>query len=147
MGMFNSILQKLGLGHMAAPAPAAAPPPPPGDQGPRTATSQMPIQGEAQAMAAAPVREVDVVAKLKKLAADNPQTLNWTGSIIDLMKLFGLASDHAARVRLAEELAYPHDLPQATDQDAVTKVNIWLHQTVIQKLADIAGKRSADLLG
>ena len=67
MGLFGTILEKLGLGKstaQAAPQPAPAAPAP-------TAT-QPAAPAPPKAMA-----EVDVVAKLESLAAANKEKLNW----------------------------------------------------------------------
>ena len=37
-----------------------------------------------------PMTPVDVVGKLERLAASNPQKLNWQRSIVDLLKLLDL---------------------------------------------------------
>lgn len=123
MSLFSSILEKLGFGHADAPAtptPQAAP-----------ATPAAP--------AAIPV--VDVVAKLEGLAAANPQKLNWKVSIVDLMKLLGIDSSFAARKELATELGCPADKMGDSAQ-----MNMWLHKTVLQKLADNGGNVPKELL-
>lgn len=84
---------------------------------------------------------VDVVAKLEALAAANPQTLNWKVSIVDLMKLLGLDSSFAARKELATEL----DCPAEKMADSA-QMNMWLHKTVLQKLADNGGNIPKELL-
>jgi hypothetical protein len=89
MGFFGSILERLGLKSARAetattpPAPGYAPPPP------------------------VAVAVVDVVARLEKLAAANPQKLNWKTSIVDLLKLLDIDSSFAARKELAAELQCP----------------------------------------
>jgi hypothetical protein len=129
MGIFSSILSKLGFGSdAAAAAPAAAP--------------------EAAAPAAAPapaapvaIAVVDVVSRLTDLAAKHPEKLNWKVSIVDLMKLLGLDSSLAARKELATELHCPADKMGDSAQ-----MNMWLHKTVLQKLADNGGNVPKDLL-
>ena len=54
------------------------------------------------------ISEVDVVAKLEKLASENPAQLNWKVSIVDLLKLLDIDSSGAARKELADS---PLDLP------------------------------------
>ncbi len=135
MSIFSAILGKLGFGSKpdtpATVAPAVA-----------TASPAAPADG-APSAAAAPVAVsvVDVVGKLEALAAANPEKLNWRVSIVDLMKLLGLDSSFAARKELATELGCPAD--QMGDSAAM---NIWLHQTVLQKLADNGGNVPASLL-
>lgn len=125
MSLFSSILEKLGFSHPAAPA-ASAPAP-----------QAMPVTPAAPI--AIPV--VDVVAKLEGLAAANPQKLNWKVSIVDLMKLLGIDSSFAARKALAIELGCPADKMGDSAQ-----MNMWLHKTVLQKLADNGGNVPKELL-
>jgi uncharacterized protein DUF3597 len=68
------------------------------------------------------------------MAAKRPEKLNWQSSIVDLMKLVDLDPSLANRKTLAGELGYAGDT-----QDSA-KMNIWLHQQVMQKLAAAAGK-------
>ncbi|HEX2011872.1 MAG TPA: DUF3597 domain-containing protein [Roseateles sp.] len=123
MGLFSKILDKLGFG-TAAPAAPAAP-------------------AAAPAAAAPPVgiSAVDVVARLEALAAKNPEKLNWKLSIVDLMKLLGLDSSLGARKELAAELGCPADKMGDSAQ-----MNMWLHKTVLQKLADNGGNIPKELL-
>jgi hypothetical protein len=67
---------------------------------------------------------------LAKKAADNSETLDWQNSIVDLMKLLGLDSSLAARKILAQELGYTGAL------DGSAEMNIWLHQKVMEKVAE-----------
>jgi hypothetical protein len=83
---------------------------------------------------------VDVAAVLNKMAADNPEKLDWKNSIVDLMKLLKLDSSITARKQLAKDLNYTGN----TNDSA--SMNIWLHQQVMQKLAANGGKVPADLL-
>lgn len=122
MGLFSTILEKLGFGHsMAQAAPASQP---------------------AAAPKAAPTMEVvDVVGHLEHLAASNPQKLNWKTSIVDLLKLLGLDSSQAARKGLATELGCP-----AEKMGDSAQMNMWLHKTVLQKLAANGGNIPKELL-
>ena len=85
--------------------------------------------------------ETDVVAKLEKLAADNPQKLNWRTSIVDLMKLLGMESSLSERKELAAELGYPRD-----QMDDSAKMNVWLHKQVLRKIAENGGNVPKELL-
>ncbi|MDC6171086.1 DUF3597 domain-containing protein [Paucibacter sp. XJ19-41] len=127
MGLFSKILDKLGFGSAAAepaaPAPAA------------------PATAPAAPLAPVAISAVDVVAQLEALAAKNPEKLNWKLSIVDLMKLLGLDSSLAARKELATELACPADKMGDSAQ-----MNMWLHKTVLQKLADNGGNIPKELL-
>jgi 3-oxoacyl-ACP reductase-like protein len=132
MGFFNSILEKLGLSHAAAPAPAAAP----------VAAAPAAAATPSAPPPPAPISAVDVVAKLDDLAAHNPEKLNWKVSIVDLLKLLGLDSSFGTRKQLATELGCPADKMADSAQ-----MNMWLHHTVLQKLADSGGNIPKELLG
>ena len=95
----------------------------------------------APAAGAAGAALVDVAAQLDSRAAANPEKLNWKTSIVDLMKLLGLDSSLAARKELATELGCPADLMGDS-----AKMNVWLHKTVLQKLADNGGNVPPELL-
>jgi hypothetical protein len=137
MGLFSSILAKLGLEHAAAAAPAAAAPEAPASAAP----AATPASVDAAPTAPTPVPVVDVVAHLDELAAKNPEKLNWKVSIVDLLKLLGLDSSLASRKELATELNCPSDKLADSAQ-----MNMWLHKTVLQKLADNGGNVPKDLL-
>lgn len=137
MGFFSTILEKLGIGNAAAsPAAAAA-----GAAAPPAAAAAS--VGTLPATAAAPkaVALVDVVAQLEKRAAANAQKLNWRTSIVDLLKLLDIDSSLAARKALATELACPADLMADS-----AKMNMWLHKTVLARIAANGGNVPADLL-
>ena len=136
MSIFGTILSKLGLGGdkgaAAADAPVAAAAP----------AADAPATDAADAApAVAAISAVDVVAKLEGLAAANPEKLNWKVSIVDLMKLLDLDSSLSARKELAGELDCPADKMEDSAQ-----MNMWLHQTVLQKLAENGGNVPAELL-
>ena len=125
MSIFATILSKLGFGSAQAATPAAAPAaaPAPAPQAPTA------------------ISVVDVVGQLEALAAKNPEKLNWRVSIVDLMKLLGLDSSLTARKQLATELGCPADKMGDSAQ-----MNMWLHQTVLQKLAANGGNVPKELL-
>ncbi len=134
MGLFGSILAKLGFGKPEpAPAPAPAPLPVP----PVATAAPVP----AAPPAPAPIAVVDVVAQLEQRAAANPQKLNWKTSIVDLLKLLDLDSSFAARKELATELGCPADFMGDS-----AKMNVWLHKTVLAKIAENGGNVPKDLL-
>lgn len=128
MGIFSTILSKLGFGEAEAAAPAAAP----ADAAPAA---------PAAAAAPAAISVVDVVSQLEGMAKANPEKLNWKTSIVDLMKLLGLDSSLAARKELAGELGCPADKMGDSAQ-----MNMWLHKTVLQKLAENGGNIPKELL-
>ncbi len=133
MSFFGKILAKLGMGS----AQAATPPP--------VTTAPAATAPVATAPVAPPppqpIAIVDVVAQLEERAASNPQKLNWKTSIVDLLKLLELDSSLAVRKELASELGCPADFMGDS-----AKMNIWLHKTVLQKIADNGGNIPADLL-
>ena len=132
MGIFGNILAKLGIGDNS-PAPAN-----------ETPVTEAASSSPAVALApAAPVTisAVDVVSKLEQLASAHPEKLNWKVSIVDLLKLLDLDSSLASRKNLATELGCP-----AGKMGDSAAMNMWLHQTVLQKLAENGGNIPADLL-
>jgi hypothetical protein len=135
MSLFGTILEKLGLKSAktaAAPAPAPQVPTPP----PAATQVTAPTAPATPAMSV-----VDVVAKLEGLAAKNPQKLNWKVSIVDLLKLLDINSSFAARKELATELGCPADLMGDS-----AKMNMWLHKTVLSKIAENGGNIPKELL-
>ena len=136
MSLFGTILEKLGLSHGVA---QAAPP-----SGTPSAPARQAAAAPPGAPAAPPpvaIAVVDVVARLEALAASNREKLNWKVSIVDLLKLLGLDSSLAARKALATELGCPADKIGDSAQ-----MNMWLHKTVLQKLADNGGNIPRELL-
>ena len=133
MSIFSSILAKLGFGDKKDDTVAAAP----------TPAADTPVASITPVAPAAPVAisEVDVVAKLTTLAAASPEKLNWKTSIVDLMKLLGMDSSLAVRKELATELGCPTEKMGDSAQ-----MNMWLHKTVLQKLAANGGNIPADML-
>ena len=131
MSLFEKILDKLGLRRSAKAEPVPDVP---------TTVAAAPV-APATAPAPAPIALVDVVAQLETLAASNPQKLNWRVSIVYLLKLLGLESSFAARKELAVELGCPSEKMGASAQ-----MNMWLHKTVLQKLADNGGNIPKELL-
>ena len=137
MGLFNTILQKLGFmkdkaveavaGETAAAAEAPAAP-----------AEAAPMEAAAVETVAA---AVDVVAVCEALAAKNPQKLNWRTSIVDLMKLLGMDSSLANRKELAKELGCPENLIGGD----YSQMNVWLIKAVMKKLAENGGKVPEEL--
>ncbi len=134
MGFFSKILDKLGFNSGGNK----------GDEATTTADASATTAGGAATAGSAPVtpmREVDVVAQLEQKAAANPQKLNWRTSIVDLLKLLDIDSSLAARKELATELGCPANLMGDSAQ-----MNMWLHKTVLAKLAANGGNVPKDLL-
>ena len=150
MSFFNKILDTLGLGSAEAKPKRVHPVPEARDNDPTTfakpATSPA-AQTQTQTPAPdapaspAPVAQVDVMAQLEAMAAKNSQKLNWKTSIVDLLKLLGIDSSYGARKELATELGCPADFMEES-----AKMNVWLHKTVLRKIAENGGNVPADLL-
>ncbi len=100
----------------------------------------MPKPPEAPHVAAIPV--VDVVSQLEAKAAKNPEKLNWKVSIVDLLKLLEMDSSLKARKELAQELGCPANLMGGD----YAQMNIWLHKTVLAKIAENGGNIPKELL-
>jgi hypothetical protein len=132
MAFFSNILEKLGFGSgTSAPSTSAQQPSAaPGGAGAAPATPP------PQAIAV-----VDVVAQLEKRAAANPQKLNWRTSIVDLLKLLDMDSSFESRKELATELGCPADLMGDS-----AKMNVWLHKTVLARIAANGGNVPKELL-
>ena len=129
MSLLNTILSKLGLATAeASPAPS----------GGAAASGAAPPTG---APAPTPVSLVDVTKKLEGLAAASPHKSNWRTSIADLLRLLEIDNSYAARKELATELGCPAEL-----MDDSAKMNIWLHKTVLRKLAENGGNVPQELL-
>lgn len=131
MGLLGTILEKLGLGHLTAQAGQQTAPAQPSPASPMPPKATPP-----KAMAV-----VDVVAKLEDMAAKHKEKLNWKVSIVDLLKLLGIDSGLAARKELATELGCPQEKMADSAQ-----MNMWLHKTVLKKLADNGGNIPKELL-
>jgi len=132
MGFFGTILAKLGFGSTAE-NPTTIP-----TSGTTPTSSSAPPTASS---APKPLAVVDVVAQLEQRAAANPQKLNWRTSIVDLLKLLDIDSSLTARKELATELGCPADLMQDS-----AKMNMWLHKTVLARIAANGGNVPKDLL-
>ena len=143
MSIFGSIVSAIfkhaGPSASAAPASSASAPSQPapaGAGGPAPAGAST-----AGAAPAAPGATVDVAAIMDKLTAQSKESdIDWRHSIVDLMKLLNLNSSLHARKELAQELHYTGNMNNSAS------MNIWLHQQVMQKLAQNGGKIPSDLM-
>ena len=144
MGMFGDLMGKIFRAGADAERPSDA-------GGPRESRVQAAQRqgvsvAEARPRAATGVAEtagrqnVDIEATLDKLAASNPEKLDWKHSIVDLMKLVGMDSSLAARKELADDLKY------TGDKNDSAKMNMWLHKEVMRRLAENGGRVPQDLL-
>jgi hypothetical protein len=140
MSILSTILSKLGIGK-----PKEEPAKPPAQKtAAQAAADREAIIKRIREIQAGKVKDVpmvDVVAKLEKMAAENPQKLNWKRSIVDLLKLLGIDSSFEARKELATELGCPTDL-----MDDSAQMNTWLHKAVLEKIAANGGNIPMELL-
>src|SRR6185369_15649749 len=148
MGFFNNILEKLGLKkhqeEKAIPASGSvgkkAEPTfhPTKDFNPTGSVGASGTAGAGTSGSAIP--EVDVVAKLEKMAAGSG--LDWKVSIVDMLKVLGIDSSKEARIELAKELGCPPDLIGGD----YSKMNVWLHKEVLRRIAANGGNIPGNLL-
>jgi hypothetical protein len=80
-----------------------------------------------------PMTRAQVEDMLKKIADQQHEDLDWRRSIVELMKLLKLDSSLNARKELAQELGYKGALIGSAE------MNVWLHEQVMQKLAESGG--------
>lgn len=134
MGFFSKILDKLGFDtdNSQVEETVRTPVPP---------VSTATVSAAPAATQVTPMREVDVVAQLEHKAASHPEKLNWRTSMVDLLKLLDIDSSLTARKALATELGCPAGLMGDSAQ-----MNMWLHKTVLAKLAANGGNVPKELL-
>ncbi|MDD1607226.1 MAG: DUF3597 domain-containing protein [Methylococcaceae bacterium] len=136
MSIFSFITEKLGIGSAAAEeAPNTEP------SAPTVAPVEVSDTAQPAPVLSSTISVVDVVSKLEGLSASHAEKLNWKVSIVDFLKLLGLDSSLTARKELAKELGCP-----AEKMGDSAQMNIWLHKTVLQKLAQNGGNIPPDLL-
>jgi hypothetical protein len=127
MSIFGSIVSAI-FGKGPAPGANAAVPGAPSAPAPKGT----PTVGGAPSTGTPLTRE-QVREMIKNLANAQPEKYNWDVSIVDLMKLLKLDSSLTARKQLAQELGYKGEL------NGSAEMNIWLHQQVMDKLAESGG--------
>ena len=144
MGFFSKILDKLGFDAGAGKVDDMLRTPIPQATG-AAAAEQAAAKADTSVMGGAPAGKpaamVDVVANLEAKAAANSQKLNWRTSIVDLLKLLDIDSSLTARKELATELGCPANLMGDSAQ-----MNMWLHKTVLAKIAANGGNVPKELL-
>ena len=161
MSLFKKILGKLGIKKDAEEVTPAPKKEKPSSKGPteaprqpvakpRRTTSTSPrrpvadkerkFSRPAASSAQASVPRVDVTSKLETMAKGT--NLDWKVSIVDLLKVLGIESSLSARKELATELGCP---PEVMGGDSA-KMNIWLHKTVLKKIAENGGNIPQELL-
>ena len=142
MGLFGSILHKLGFGEdekeITKPVEVASVTEEVAEEVAPVAQEGVEVVKEVVKTKEVPV--VDVVKQLEELSSKHPG-LNWKTSIVDLLKLLGLESSYSSRKELAKELECPADLMADS-----AKMNMWLHKTVLKKISENGGNIPEDLL-
>ncbi|GGM16881.1 DUF3597 domain-containing protein [Pseudomonas asuensis] len=144
MGLFNSILEKLGLDGVSNEEQRKA------DVGvidasktstrivvdsEETNAANHATAGQNQTEAATSVHNsTDISARLDTMAESHTDSLNWRSSIVDLLKVLNLDSSFESRKEMATELGCPADTLENSEQ-----MNVWLHRAVMQKLAEHHG--------
>ncbi|MEX1111778.1 MAG: DUF3597 domain-containing protein [Chthoniobacterales bacterium] len=129
MGILGTIINKVFGGKKeAAAAPASA-----------TAPAAEVVETIVTATPAVPA-DFDVSGYLNELRGQSKEKLDWTVSIVDLMKLVGMDTSLSSRKELATELGYGEDMKDTA------KMNIWLHKQVMQQIAKHGGKLPAELI-
>lgn len=83
--------------------------------------------------------DVDIEKILNEKNLTSGQMLNWRSSIVDLLKLLDIDCSLRARNALAAELDYNGNIHHSS------RMNIWLHRQVMNKLAANGGKVPAEL--
>jgi len=136
MGIFDSIMKKLGFGDEEKEAAAGQV-----NVAKEAEDAMLAESDNAETVVVAQVAVVDVAKQMEALSEAHAENLNWKESIVDLMKLLGLDSSYGHRKELARELACPGELMGDS-----AKMNIWLHKTVMTKLAENGGNVPTDLL-
>ena len=134
MSVLGTIISRV-FGHEAATNTATTPAAP---AALAAATPAAPATSSAPTMAAADPAAAERV--LEQLASKNGQQLDWRHSIVDLMKLVHMDPTLDARRELAKELGYMGDT-----SDTAT-MNTWLHEQVMNKLAENGGGVAGNLL-
>lgn len=105
------------------PAPTRAPTPAPTGNAYADAPIVAPTQPE----------QVTVISVENSLdSMPGADRLNWRTSIVDLMKLINVDSDYESRKALASEMG-------RADYEGNAEDNVWLHQRVMQELANNGG--------
>lgn len=94
---------------------------------------EFPIATSLEAAEVEKLTAEELAHQLDIMAGENPEELDWRKSIVDLMKLVGMDSSFAERKELALELGYPHKDIAANGS---AKMNIWLHEKVLEQLSN-----------
>jgi len=91
------------------------------------------IFGSRMAASTAPISRKQVEEMISRRAVNTEGQHNWRISVVDLLKLLDVDSSLEARAQLAKELGH-HGKFTGSDDD-----NEWLHDAVMEKLAETGG--------
>jgi hypothetical protein len=147
MGLFDSILTKLGLKKVATTPAPATPASTPGLTPRQASTSSATTVGTtysaapASAVPVSAIPVVDVVSKIEAMAKKNPMKLNWKQSIVDLLVVLDLPHGANDLKELAVDLKCPANIV-----DDSFKRNMWLHKAVLKAIAANGGNIPKNLL-
>jgi hypothetical protein len=129
MAFFGKILEKLGFGGAA-------------EKTTTVQTSGATPASASAAPAAKPVGVVDVVAQLEQRAAANPQKLK----LAHLHRRSAQAARHGQQPGRTQRVGRWVGLPPGTDGGDSAKMNMWLHKTVLARIAENGGNVPKELL-
>lgn len=129
MSFLDTILEKLGLKQKEKPVDPLSK---------QTRSTPASRAVEARGGQVKPISEVDVVKQLEKLSGGSD---NWKVSIVELLSLLKIDSSREARNQMAVELGCPPELMKDSAQ-----MNMWLHKTVLRKIAENGGNIPPSLL-
>ena len=142
MSLFSAILDKLGFSHKADVSATPGTTPGTAPDSASAGDAVPPASATPATPAPAAMSQVDVMSKLEAMAAASPQKSIWKVSIADLLRLLGLDSSLEARKGLAMELGCPKEFIGGD----YAQMNMWLHKTVLQRLAANGGNIPKELL-
>jgi hypothetical protein len=142
MGLFDTILNKLGIKKEEEAEKPAPPKAPSGRSAAEAAVARAKrMERIRKARESKEVPMVDVMAKLEKLASEKPMESNWRTSIADLLFLLDIDHSFENRKALAIELDCPEEF-----MDDSAEMNTWLHKTVLEMIAENGGNIPLELL-
>ncbi|MDQ7090648.1 MAG: DUF3597 family protein [Methylococcales bacterium] len=145
MGMFDSMMDTLGMGDEAVEGESVEAVEEEVENVEEVEEVEEEIQDTEEPMTVEAIEveanSIDIVSKLEELGSANEENLNWKVSIVDLLKLLKLDSSYGSRKELAAELSCPEEKMADSAQ-----MNMWLHSTVLQKLAENGGNIPQELL-
>ncbi len=138
MGIFDSILDKLGFGEDEKKEETTQNEEVTEPQAVMSEETEPQVEETSESEPVEAVAVVDVVARLELQAEKNPG-LDWKNSIVDLLELLQIDSSYENRKELAKEMGIE-------DYHGTAEQNIALHKAVLQKIAANGGNIPQELL-